>query len=37
LNEIKLYTEEKGKYFEELNDERWVADSISCGCDWLPE
>jgi hypothetical protein len=26
LNEIKLYTEEKGKNFEELNDEGWVAD-----------
>jgi hypothetical protein len=26
LNEIKLYTEEKGKNFEELNDEVWVAD-----------
>jgi hypothetical protein len=26
LNEIKLYTEEKGKNFKELNDEGWVAD-----------
>jgi hypothetical protein len=26
LNEIKLYTEEKGKNFQELNDEGWVAD-----------
>ena len=26
LIEIKLYTEEKGKNFEELNDEGWIAD-----------